>query len=46
MMGAEVGVQPILVLFGLLAGAEVAGVPGIFPSVPTIAAFAPRLKPK
>ena len=37
-MGAEVGVQPILVLFGLLAGAEVAGVPGIFLSVPAIAA--------
>jgi predicted PurR-regulated permease PerM len=31
-------VHPILVLFGLLAGGEVAGVPGIFLSVPVIAA--------
>jgi predicted PurR-regulated permease PerM len=38
LMGAGVGVHPILVLFGLLAGAEVAGVPGIFLSVPVIAA--------
>jgi predicted PurR-regulated permease PerM len=37
LMGAGVGVHPILVLFGLLAGAEVAGVPGIFLSVPAIA---------
>jgi predicted PurR-regulated permease PerM len=46
LMGAEVGVQPILVPSGLLAGAEVAGVTGIFLSVPAIAAFASRLKPK
>jgi predicted PurR-regulated permease PerM len=38
LMGAGAGVHPILVLFGLLAGAEVAGVPGIFLSVPAIAA--------
>jgi len=38
LMGAGIGVHPILVLFGLLAGAEVAGVPGIFLSVPAIAA--------
>ena len=38
LMGAGVGVHPILVLFGLLAGGEVAGVPGIFLSVPVIAA--------
>lgn len=38
LMGTGVGVHPILVLFGLLAGAEVAGVPGIFLSVPAIAA--------
>ena len=38
LMGAGVGVHPILVLFGLLAGADVAGVPGIFLSVPAIAA--------
>jgi predicted PurR-regulated permease PerM len=38
LMGAGVGVPPILVLFGLLAGGEIAGVPGIFLSVPAIAA--------
>ena len=38
LMGAGVGVHPILVLFGLLAGEEIAGVAGIFLSVPTIAA--------
>jgi predicted PurR-regulated permease PerM len=38
LMGRGLGVHPILVLFGLLAGAEVAGVPGIFLSVPAIAA--------
>ena len=37
-MGAGVGVPPILVLFGLLAGGEIAGVPGVFLSVPAIAA--------
>jgi len=36
LMGAGVRVQPIVVLFGLLAGAGVAGVPGIFLSVPAI----------
>jgi len=38
LMGAGVGVPPILILFGLLAGEEVAGVAGIFLSVPAIAA--------
>ena len=38
LMGTGVGVHPILVLFGLLAGEEVAGVAGIFLSVPAIAA--------
>jgi predicted PurR-regulated permease PerM len=38
LMGAGVGVHPILVLLGLLAGEEVAGVAGIFLSVPAIAA--------
>ena len=38
LMGAGVGVPPILVLFGLLAGEELAGVAGIFLSVPAIAA--------
>jgi len=38
LMGAEAGVHPILVLFGLLAGEELAGVAGIFVSVPVLAA--------
>jgi predicted PurR-regulated permease PerM len=38
LMGTGVGVHPILVLFGLLAGEEVAGVAGIFLSVPALAA--------
>ena len=38
LMGSGVGVHPILILFGLLAGEELAGVAGIFFSVPTIAA--------
>jgi predicted PurR-regulated permease PerM len=38
LMGVGVGVHPILVLFGLLAGEELAGVAGIFLSVPAIAA--------
>ena len=38
LMGSGVGVHPILVLFGLLAGEELGGVAGIFFSVPAIAA--------
>lgn len=38
LMGAGVGIHPILVLFGLLAGGEVAGIAGIFLSVPVISA--------
>jgi len=38
LMGEGVGVHPILVIFGLLAGDELAGVAGIFLSVPVIAA--------
>jgi predicted PurR-regulated permease PerM len=38
LMGAEAGLHPILILFGLLAGEEVAGVAGIFLSVPVMAA--------
>jgi predicted PurR-regulated permease PerM len=38
LMGAEAGVHPILVLFGLLAGEELGGIPGIFVSVPVLAA--------
>jgi len=38
LMGAQAGLHPILVLFGLLAGEELAGVAGIFLSVPVLAA--------
>ena len=39
LMSAGVQVHPLLVLFGVLCGAEIAGVPGIFFSVPVIAAL-------
>jgi len=38
LMSAGVGVHPILVIFGLLAGEQLGGVAGIFVSVPLIAA--------
>jgi predicted PurR-regulated permease PerM len=38
LMSEGVNVPPILVVFGLLAGDELAGVPGIFLSVPVLAA--------
>jgi predicted PurR-regulated permease PerM len=34
-----VEVDPLLVLFGVLAGEQIAGVPGMFFSVPVIAAL-------
>jgi predicted PurR-regulated permease PerM len=37
LMGAGVELHPLLVLFGVFAGAEIAGVPGAFLSVPTLA---------
>lgn len=37
LMGQGVEVHPLLVLFGVFAGAEVAGVPGTFLSVPILA---------
>ena len=37
LMGQGVEVHPLLVLFGVFAGAEVAGIPGTFLSVPLIA---------
>jgi predicted PurR-regulated permease PerM len=37
LMGRGVELHPLLVLFGVFAGAEVAGVPGTFLSVPTLA---------
>jgi hypothetical protein len=38
LMSGGVSVPPLLVLFGLLAGEELAGVAGIFLSVPVLAA--------
>jgi predicted PurR-regulated permease PerM len=37
LMSGGVGVHPILVIFGFLAGEEIAGIPGMFLSVPLIA---------
>ncbi|HLH41753.1 MAG TPA: AI-2E family transporter [Bryobacteraceae bacterium] len=39
LMSAGVEVPPLLVLFGLLAGEQLAGIPGMFFSVPVIAAI-------
>jgi len=39
LMSAGVEVDPLLVLFGVLAGEQLAGVPGMFFSVPVIAAL-------
>jgi predicted PurR-regulated permease PerM len=39
LMSAGVEIHPLLVLFGVLAGEEVAGVPGMFFSVPVMAAL-------
>jgi predicted PurR-regulated permease PerM len=36
-MEKGVELHPLLVLFGVFAGAEIAGVPGTFLSVPTLA---------
>ncbi len=36
-MGAGVELHPLLVLFGVFAGAEIAGIPGAFLSVPALA---------
>jgi predicted PurR-regulated permease PerM len=36
-MGAGVELHPLLVLFGVLAGEQIAGIPGMFFSVPVIA---------
>jgi len=36
-MGAGVEVHPLAVIFGILAGAELAGIPGMFLSVPAMA---------
>src|SRR5215471_3649392 len=39
LMGSGVEVSPLLVLFGVLAGDQLAGIPGMFFSVPVIAAL-------
>src|SRR5262249_47672580 len=39
LMSAGVEIHPLLVLFGVLAGDQVAGVPGMFFSVPVMAAM-------
>lgn len=37
LMGAGVEIHPLLVIFGVFAGAEIAGIPGTFLSVPVLA---------
>jgi predicted PurR-regulated permease PerM len=37
LMSSGVAIHPLLVLFGVLAGEQVAGIPGMFFSVPVIA---------
>ena len=39
LMGRGVELHPLLILFGVFAGAEIAGVPGTFLSVPVLALF-------
>jgi predicted PurR-regulated permease PerM len=39
LMGRGVELHPLLVLFGVFAGAEVAGIAGTFLSVPVLALF-------
>lgn len=38
-MGSALRLHPLLVIFGLLAGAEIYGLPGIFIALPTLAAI-------
>jgi predicted PurR-regulated permease PerM len=38
-MGGKLELHPLAVLFGVLAGAEIAGVIGVFLSVPVLAAI-------
>jgi predicted PurR-regulated permease PerM len=37
LLGAGVEIHPLLVLFGVLAGDRIAGIPGMFFSIPVIA---------
>jgi predicted PurR-regulated permease PerM len=39
LLSSSIAIHPLLVLFGVLAGEQVAGVPGMFFSVPVIAAL-------
>jgi predicted PurR-regulated permease PerM len=39
LMGAGIELHPLLVIFGALAGEELAGIPGMFLSVPAMAAL-------
>jgi predicted PurR-regulated permease PerM len=38
-MGSALRLHPLLVIFGLLAGAEIYGLPGVFVALPTLAAL-------
>ena len=40
LMGGGIGVHPVLVIFGLLAGEQLGGIAGVFLSIPVIAALA------
>jgi predicted PurR-regulated permease PerM len=44
LMGSGVELHPVLVLFGVVAGEQIAGIPGMFFSVPLIAAIRVILK--
>jgi predicted PurR-regulated permease PerM len=37
-MGSALRLHPLLVIFGLLAGGEIYGLPGVFVALPTLAA--------
>jgi predicted PurR-regulated permease PerM len=39
LLSSGIEIHPLLVLFGVLAGEQVAGIPGMFFSVPVIAAL-------
>jgi predicted PurR-regulated permease PerM len=39
LLSSSIEIHPLLVLFGVLAGEQVAGIPGMFFSVPVIAAL-------
>jgi predicted PurR-regulated permease PerM len=40
LMGGGIGVHPVMVIFGLLAGEQLGGIAGVFLSIPVIAALA------